>query len=166
MTKNEFNISHEIYPPNTLTVKFKKLHKDATLPTYSDDGSAGLDCTAVSDAYINDTYIGYKLGFAVEIPTGYVGLLFPRSSISKMDLALSNSVGVIDSTYRGEVEARFFSKDSRNNVSGYPRIDKSYAKGDKLCQLIIIPIPKVQSLWSDELSETKRGDGGFGSTGK
>ena len=149
-----------------LQVKFKKLHKDATLPSYSTDGSAGLDCTTVTDGVDKDTYIQYNLGFSVEIPEGYVGYLFPRSSISKMDLALSNAVGVIDHDFRGEVQARFYSKHYSGNYNGMiPRYHGKYHKGDTLCQLIIMPVPKIKPIWVDELSDTERGGGGFGSTG-
>ena len=150
-----------------LVVNFKKLHEDATIPSYATDGSAGLDCTTVTDPIQKDTYIGYKLGFSVEIPVGYVGYLFPRSSISKTDLSLSNAVGVIDSDYRGEVQARFYAKhynDMYNDM--IPRNNNYvYSKGDKLCQLIIMPIPRIKPQWVDELSDTERGDGGHGSTG-
>ncbi len=149
-----------------LGVNFKKLHEDAILPYYSTDGSAGLDCTTVTDGEDKGEYIKYKLGFAVEIPEGYVGYLFPRSSISTMDLALSNAVGVIDSDYRGEVQARFFVKHySATYNDMIPRTNAKYHKGDKICQLIIMPIPRVKTQWVDELSDTSRGEGGHGSTG-
>jgi len=149
-----------------LDVKFKKLHEDATLPSYSTDGSAGLDCTTVTDGEDKGTYIKYKLGFSMEIPKGYVGYLFPRSSVSTTDLALSNSVGVIDSDYRGEVQARFFAKNfSPLSQTLDARTKYKYHKGDKICQLIIMPIPRVNAQWVDELSETIRGEGGHGSTG-
>jgi dUTP pyrophosphatase len=152
---------------NDVVVNFKKLHKDAVLPQYSTTDSAGLDCVATDGPIIKDTYVGYKLGFAMEIPKGYVGLLFPRSSVSKTDLSMANSVGVIDSDYRGEVEARFKPThfDYMNN-SINTRGDYRYYTGDKVCQLIIVPIPTIKPMWSDELSDTNRGDGGFGSTGK
>ena len=150
-----------------LVVNFKKLHEDATIPSYATDGSAGLDCTTVTDPIQKDTYIGYKLGFSVEIPEGYVGYLFPRSSISKTDLSLSNAVGVIDSDYRGEVQARFYSKHYSGVYNDMiPRNTHKYIKGDRVCQLIIMPLPRIKPQWVDELSDSERGDGGHGSTGK
>lgn len=145
----------------SVNVKFKKLHEDATLPSYAIDGSAGLDCTNISGPIFKDTYIGYKLGFAVEIPEGYAGLLFPRSSISKIDLSMSNSVGVIDHGYIGEVQARFYNK----NFNEY-RETHIYHKGERVCQLIIIPIPSINPIWADKLNDSVRGIGGHGSTGR
>ena len=101
--------------------------------------------------------ITYGFGIAIEVPVGYVGLVFPRSSIRKMELLLSNSVGVIDSGYRGEIQATF------KKVEG---LDGSYYKvGERAAQIMIIPYPKVSFIETDELSSTERGDGGFGSTG-
>jgi dUTP pyrophosphatase len=138
---------------NTLNVRFKKLHPDAIRPTYAKDGDAGLDLTAISKSH-NDKFIQYGTGIAVEIPKGYVGLIFPRSSVSKLeDFYLKNSVGVIDSGYRGEIMLRF------NNSN------ESYKAGEKVGQLIIIPYPTIYLEEVDDLSSTERGDGGFGSTG-
>lgn len=152
-----------------LDLKFKKLHEDAVLPFYGTEFAAGMDCVTVSEPEFEDTYVCYKLGFAMEVPAGHVGLLFPRSSNSKKDLLLSNSVGVIDEDYRGEVQARF--KDtfmSRGLFVGTPSgiEPKYYAKGDAVCQLIIIPVARFNAMWADELSDTVRGVGGFGSTNK
>jgi dUTP pyrophosphatase len=138
---------------NTLKVKFKKLHPDAVTPSYAKDGDAGLDLTAISKSH-SDTFVQYGTGIAVEIPSGYVGLIFPRSSVSKLEnFYLKNSVGVIDSGYRGEIMLRF-------NKS-----TDSYRAGDKVGQLIIMPYPTVKLQEVDELSDTERGGGGFGSTG-
>ena len=150
-------------------LKFKKLHEDAVLPFYGSEFAGGMDCVTVTDPIFEDTYVCYKLGFAMEVPTGHVGLLFPRSSNSKMDLLLSNSVGVIDEDYRGEVQARF--KDTFMPRGLFVGMDsgiepKYYKKGDAVCQLIIIPVSRYEAMWADELSDTVRGDGGFGSTNK
>lgn len=142
-------------------VNFKKLHDDVVLPKYAKLGDAGLDCYAVSDPIITNTYVSYKLGFAVEFPIGYVGFIFPRSSISKYDLVMANSVGVIDSQYRGEVEARFKIVNNNNNILT-PM--KMYNKGDAICQLIIMPHPTIYPVWVDILTDTDRGSGGFGHT--
>ena len=88
---------------------------------------------------------------------GYVGLVFPRSSIRKMDLALTNCVGVIDSGYRGEIQATFKKTQGLDSVK--------YNVGERGAQIIIMPYPKVNFVEVDELSSTERGDGGFGSTG-
>ena len=142
-----------------MEVKIKKLHPDAAIPVYSKPGDAGLDLTATSiddDSYGN---IVYGTGLAVEIPEGYVGLLYPRSSNSKTDLYLTNHVGVIDSGYRGEIMFKF------RPING---IEDAYiyAVGDRIGQLIIMPYPSIKFVETDELSDTDRGDGGFGSTGK
>jgi dUTP pyrophosphatase len=138
---------------NKMKVRFKKLHPDAVTPTYAKDGDAGLDLTAISKTNA-DTFIQYGTGIAIEIPKGYVGLIFPRSSVSKLEnFYLKNSVGVIDSGYRGELMLRF------NKSFSF------YEVGDKIGQLIIIPYPTIYLEEVDELSSTDRGEGGFGSTG-
>jgi dUTP pyrophosphatase len=96
----------------------------------------------------------------MEIPEGFVGLVFPRSSIRKTDLSLSNSVGVIDSGYRGEIQATF----NQKSLSKDGQI--LYGIGDRIMQIMIIPYPPVQFIEVNELSDTLRGEGGFGSTGK
>ena len=142
-----------------MDVKIKKLHPDAVIPAYSKPGDAGLDLTATSimgDSYDN---IVYGTGLAVEIPEGYVGLLFPRSSNSKTDLYLTNHVGVIDSGYRGELMFKF------RPINGI--VDASiYGVGDRIGQLMILPYPKINFIQTNELTETERGDAGYGSTGK
>ena len=142
-----------------MQVKVKKLHPDAVIPRYSKAGDAAMDLTAISvdkDEYGNAVY---GTGLAIEIPEGYVGLLFPRSSNSKTDLYLTNHVGVIDSGYRGEIMFKY------RGVRGL--LDaKIYAKNERVGQLIILPYPQIELIESDILSETERGDGGFGSTGK
>jgi dUTP pyrophosphatase len=139
-----------------MDVKVKKLHPYAVIPSYAKDGDAGLDLTATSMNIDNRGYFVYGTGLAFEIPKGYVGLIFPRSSISKKDLALSNCVGVIDSGYRGEVSFKFYPTSSKHNI---------YNIGDRIGQLIIMPYPQITLVESDELSETERGAGGYGSTG-
>lgn len=141
-----------------MKIKIKKLSQDAVIPTYANVSDAGLDLVATwikVEDHNNYGYFEYGTGLAIEIPEGYVGLLFPRSSISKTGMFLSNSVGVIDSGYRGEIMARF------KYISG----TKSYSIGDKIAQLIILPYPKIEFEEAEYLSQTDRGDGGFGSTG-
>lgn len=163
-----------------VNVGIKKLHKDAVIPKYAKKGDAGLDLTAVEVEYNYemDCYI-YHTGIALEIPEGYVGLIFPRSSNRKKEAYLTNHVGVIDSGYRGEVLVCYKNRTSdavieefnslENNVpvySNYLHNDYPYAIGDRVAQLMILPYPKVVFIEKDELSETDRGDGGHGSTGK
>lgn len=139
-----------------LRCRIKKLHENAIIPSYSKDGDAGLDLTATEIKYEDDEQITYGTGIALEIPYGYVGLVYPRSSIRKYTLQLSNSVGVIDSGYRGEIMATF------NKIHDKSR---SYGVGERICQIIIIPYPKITLEQVDNLTDTERGDGGFGSTG-
>ena len=144
-----------------MKVNVKRIHPKAVIPTYSMDGDAAMDLTATSriERFLYDDkqgdYIEYGTGLTIEIPDGHVGLLFPRSSISKMALTLANSVGVIDSNYRGEVKLRF--KDAFKG--------RNYNIGDRVGQILILPYPKIELTEVDELSDTTRGSGGFGSTG-
>ncbi len=140
-----------------MEVKIKKLHPSAVIPKYAKDGDAGMDLVATEIIKRTNTQITYGTGIALEIPEGFVGLVFPRSSIRNTNLELSNSVGVIDSGYRGELQATF-------NITSSDRI--SYQIGERIAQIIIIPYPPIQFIESDELLDSNRGDGGFGSTGK
>ena len=142
-----------------MEVKIKKLNENAVIPSYAKDGDAGMDLIATSIISETDTQITYGLGIALEIPKGFVGLVFPRSSIRKTRLQLSNSVGVIDSGYRGELQATF-NKINNNSVS-----ENDYKVGDRICQIMIIPHPPIEFDEVAELSDTERGEGGFGSTG-
>ena len=150
-----------------MEVRIKKLHPDAVIPKYAKVGDAGLDLTAVTKSYDRDGNVVYGTGLAFEIPDGYVGLVFPRSSLSSLDIALSNCVGVIDSGYRGEVTAKFkpamlFNREQRPIILN----NRIYEVGERVAQIIIIPYPKIEFIESDELSETERGTGGYGSSGK
>lgn len=137
-----------------MKIKMKKLHHDAVIPCYARDGDAGVDLTAV-DVAADEHTITYKTGIAIEIPRWHVGLLFPRSSVYKTGQTLTNCVGVIDSGYRGEIMMKY-------TLSLYQR---EYQIGDRVGQLLIIPYPKVEFEETNELSETSRGTGGYGSTG-
>lgn len=141
----------------SLTVKVKKLHPNAVKPIYSKVGDAGLDLVATTVISTTPAQITYGTGLAFEIPQGYVGLVFPRSSIRNYTLSLSNSVGVIDSGYRGEVQVTF------NKINPYT---KYFEIGDKVAQMVILPYPQIALVETDELSDSDRGTGGFGSTGK
>lgn len=138
-------------------VKIKKLNEHAVIPKYARDGDAGMDLTAISKKWDGENSVWkYGTGLAFEIPKGYVGLLFPRSSVYKQDLSLSNSVGVLDSGFRGEVSLNFneVEEDSVN----------VYEVGDRVGQLIIIPFPQIEFEEVDSLETSERGDKGFGST--
>ena len=143
-----------------MKVRFKKLVPEAVAPYQATDGSAGWDLTATSMELIQGKKAIYGTGLSVEIPKGYVGLLFPRSSIHNKTLRLSNSVGVIDSDYRGEVKAVF------DRLSDWPYAWEIYQPGDRICQLIILPVPTIEWEESEELTNTQRGEGGYGSTGR
>lgn len=140
-----------------MIVRFKKLSERAVTPQYAKPGDAGMDMVATS-LVKNEVYYEYDTDIAVEIPEGYVGLLFPRSSISKTKQILANSIGVIDSGYRGSLRLRFKKLDWDSG--------EVYNVGDKIGQLIIIPYPTIELEEVSELSETHRGDGAFGSSGK
>lgn len=141
-----------------IILKVKKLDQNAVVPSYGNPGDAGLDLTALGSIRESDHIITYKFGIALEIPVGYVGLLFPRSSISAKTMTLTNSVGVIDSGYRGEIMAKF-------KMSNHEESPSYYDPGDKVVQLVLVKLPSVTIVESDELSETERGTGGYGSTG-
>lgn len=170
-----------------MQVKIKKLNINAVIPKYSLNGDAGLDLTATSRHFDEFGNVHYGTGLAFSIPEGYVGLLFPRSSNAKKDLIMSNSVGVLDSNYRGEVTFKFkpsgvffdddFSLESGTVTDSFDKIifpdpkkygvtHENYEVGDRVGQIIILPYPKIEFIESDDLGETNRGDGGYGSTGK
>jgi dUTP pyrophosphatase len=143
-----------------MKVRIKKLNENAVIPTYAKDGDAGMDLVATSIISENDTQITYGIGLALEIPNGFVGLIFPRSSVRKTRLMLSNCVGVVDSGYRGELQATF-NKINQNSIA-----ENDYKVGDRVAQIMIIPHPPIEFKEVNDLSETERGEGGFGSTGK
>lgn len=153
-----------------MEIKIKKLSDKGIIPTYAKHGDAGMDLTATSKSYDEHGNVVYGTSLAFEIPEGFVGLLFPRSSITKKDLTLGNSVGVLDSGYRGEVMFKFKplaykgeNEDGKYELSIDHVVD--YGVGDRIGQIIVIPHPKVTFVEVDELSSTERGDGGFGSSG-
>ena len=148
-----------------MEIKIKRLSEDAVIPSYAHDTDAGLDFTAISYEYKEDIDCHvFGTGLALEIPEGYVGLCFPRSSNRKTDLYLTNSVGVIDAGYRGEIMASFKNRDFEPDVIA--QLKKGYEVGDRVFQMIIIPRPYITFVEVDELSATERGKGGHGSTGK
>ena len=138
-----------------MVVKIKKLIPAAVIPSYAKPGDAGMDLTATG-LELTGAYYEYKTGLAFEIPDGYVGLLFPRSSCSNTGFVMANAVGVIDSKFRGEVTVRFKYVDTSCG---------RYNVGDRVAQLIILPYPQINFLETSELSDTERGTGGYGSSG-
>ncbi len=148
-----FNLSG----PKRLPIHFKTLSPNAMMPRRGSAGAAGFDLTATS---VSRTGYVFECGtgIAVEIPPGYVGLIFPRSGIYKTGMALANSVGVIDSDYRGEITFKFYVE--------WPNQLAPYDIGDRIGQLIIMPIPEVEYVEVSELTTTERGSGGYGSTGR
>ncbi len=136
-----------------LNVKIKKLNPNAKIPVYAKKGDAGLDVTAVSKNE-HEKFVEYETGLAFEVPEGYVMLVFPRSSVTNKDLNMANCVGVLDSCYRGELKIRF-RKTGKDD----------YEIGDRIAQLIILPYPKINFQEVQKLSETERGENGFGHTG-
>lgn len=145
-----------------MIVKIKKLSELAVIPAYGKPGDAGMDLTATSLTI--DEFGNYEYGtdLAVKIPDGHVGLIFPRSSICKVTQSLTNSVGVIDSQYIGEIKFKF---KPTMKVPIEKKSKSMYEVGERIGQLIIMPYPKIEFEEVDELPTTERGEGGFGSTG-
>ncbi len=137
-----------------MRIKLKRLNENAIVPKYAHYGDAAVDLYASSKYEDEFGNVCYGTGFALEVPEGYVGLLFARSSISKINLRLANAVGVIDSGYRGEIVIKF----DKNG-------QKAYDVGDRVAQFMILPLPPIQFVEVGELSKTVRGVGGFGSSG-
>nr|DAY24822.1 MAG TPA: dUTPase [Caudoviricetes sp.] len=141
-----------------LDIKIKKLSKNVELPKQSTQGAAGMDFYLPQPVRFEPNRSKkVPLGVAVEIPEGYVMLLIPRSSMWTTPLRMPNSVGVIDSDYRGEVCAL---------LQNTHHLAWTAEAGERLVQGVIVPVPEVQIQEVEELSETSRGVGGFGSTGK
>ena len=164
-----------------LKIKIKKLHPDAVIPKYTKPGDAGMDLTATSKSHDDNGNTCYGTGLSFEIPDGYVGLLFPRSSNAKKDLLLSNSVGVLDSGYRGELMFKY-KKSIRvpyfgtlklllsdlgvtNSLIVKNCVGEEYKIGERIGQIIILPYPQIEFEEAEELSDSERNTGGFGSSG-
>ena len=140
-----------------ITVKYKKLHPAAVAPKQAYPGDAGFDLTVTSVKRLGANKIEYGFGIAVEIPEGFEGEIRPRSSVHKNFTLLSNAPGTIDAGYRGEIKAVFYH---------IPLLSKPYEVGERACQLLVKPVPEVRYVEAEELSETERGAGGYGSTGR
>lgn len=143
-----------------MKLKFAKIDANAISPTRAHPGDAGLDLYALSYEY-KDGYYDYKFGIAVEIPEGFVGLIAPRSSICNKDLMLTNHIGILDSTFRGPLSARFKELPHKDKL---PRI---YKVGERVAQLVVVAYSETVLLEVpyDKLSKTERDIGGFGSSG-
>lgn len=143
---------------NMEQMKVKLVNEYAQLPTRGSKDAAGLDLYCPFHIKVPaDSQKKIPLGIAVEIPQGYMGLLAPRSSMSKTPLRCANSVGIIDADYRGELSIAY------ENISCS---DYTIFRGDRIAQLIIVPIAIVDVEEAQTLRETERGAGGYGSTGK
>ena len=144
-----------------MKIKVKKLNENAILPTYGSASAAGADLYNLPGADVvipaHETVMVHT-GLAMEIPEGYAGFLFARSGIaSKRGLAPANKVGVIDSDYRGEFMVA---------LHNHSNVDATIVGGERIAQLCILPVLQAEFLVAEELGETARGEGGFGSTGK
>ena len=139
-----------------MRIRLKKLDPKAVVPKYAHYGDAAVDLVATSCWEDKHGNLCYGTGLAIEIPEGHVGLLFPRSSVSKTNLRLANSVGVIDSGYRGEIILKFDRK-------GFT--DTLYSVGDRVGQLMLLQNPSIQFVEVPELRTSDRDTGGFGSSG-
>lgn len=152
---------------HSITLKIRKVHPAAVVPRYAKPGDAGMDLTAVSAEFVEPRKIKVDFGIQMEIPEGHVGLIFPRSSVQKTFCRLSNSVGVIDSGYRGNVMAVFDVLDvcPEGETDALVAAEKLYAPGMRCAQIIVMPYPHVNVEVAETLSETERGAGGYGSSG-
>lgn len=156
-----------------MDIKVKKLHPDAIIPKYATPGAACFDLHALAaqtTRLFPREKLTFRTGLGFEIPADHVMLVFSRSGHGfKNDIRLANCVGVIDSDYRGEVAVKLVSDDQKIGGSLFGEVeDKTilqFSPGDRIAQAMIIPVQQVSFLEVDELSETARGQGGFGSTG-
>jgi len=143
-----------------MKVKFKKLAQEAVLPTYANPNDAGLDLVGTRFTQEFDKsgkmVLVYHTDLAVEIPEGYAGFIFMRSSVSQRSLSLCNCVGIVDAGYRGEIMCKF-----KLTTDALPTI---YQPGEKIAQLVILPYPTIEPILSEELVEGDRGENGFGSS--
>lgn len=144
-----------------MTVHFQKLDPRATAPTYGSAAAAGADLYALLDEALTlaagETVLVHT-GLAVEIPAGYVGLICARSGLAtKRGLAPANKVGVIDSDYRGELMVA---------LHNHSALSQTVEPGERIAQLLLMPYLTAEFTEADTLSDTARGEGGFGSTGR
>jgi len=138
----------------------QRLDPEARLPTYARAGDAGLDLASVEDVEVGPgERAQVRTGLAVAIPEGFAGLVLPRSGLaSRQGLTLANSPGLIDAGYRGEITCAVVNLDRRQHVS--------IKRGDRIAQLVVVPVAALEPEWAEELPPSDRGEGGFGSTGR
>lgn len=143
---------------NRNQLKVKKLHEDAQLPEYATEGAACFDIRSVQDGVVPvNGSLAFSTGLSFEIPEGHVMLIYSRSGHGfKNDVSLSNAVGIIDSDYRGLLAIKLSNNGTKDFI---------VEKGDRIAQGMIIKYDRISFVEVDELSETERGEGGFGSTG-
>jgi dUTP pyrophosphatase len=143
-----------------MDLRVKKLHADAVVPTRANEGDAGLDLYSIEPAHLGPgERWGVGTGIAVEIPAGHAGLVMPRSGLAREHgIALVNAPGLIDAGYRGELRVLLLNTDPAETV----RIEA----GARIAQLVVTPIALADPVEVDELSDTARGEGGFGSSGR
>ena len=139
-----------------MLLKVKKVHPDAPDLKRAHRNDSGYDLYATTLVHDSIAYVEYGTGISIQLQEGTTGLICARSSISKYDLDLANSIGVLDSSYTGEIRLRF-----RKLGLGLP----VYKLGDKIGQLIIVRHDSPDFMYVQELDKTERGDGGFGSSG-
>ncbi len=155
-----------------MQIKVEKIKPSGKLPVRAEEGSVGLDCF-VDSIEVEDGALVYKLGIAVEPPEGFFTMLVPRSSITKKEWVFGNSVGIIDPSYRGELQVRLrpigtvFLLNEEGIITSQhnKRQELPYQVGDRIAQLVVLPIVKV-AVEEGPLTRTLRNTGGFGSTGK
>jgi dUTP pyrophosphatase len=142
-----------------MQLPIRRLRPEATLPSYAHPGDAGLDLTATVDVELGPGERAMvPTGVAVAIPEGHAGMVLPRSGLaSRHGLTLANAPGLIDAGYRGEVTCVVVNLDRQRPVI--------IRRGDRIAQLVVIPVSSVEPVWVDELPASDRGEGGFGSTG-
>lgn len=154
----------------SVNVKIKKLSPESQIPFYATDGSAGMDITAISVEYDSehDRYI-YHTGLAFQLPAGYFMYIMPRSSNTKTEGIMLNSPGLLDTDYRGELLVCYKNRTAKQLLGeefvANPMAYAPYTVGARIAQIMILPYPKINFIETDELDETNRGSGGFGSTG-
>lgn len=144
----------------TITLKLKKLDEGLPTPVYANPGDAGLDLYAAKDVTLQPGQrVMIPTGIAIAIPQGYAGFVQPRSGLAaKQGFSIVNTPGLIDSGYRGEIGVIGLNTDTQSEIT--------IKRGDRVAQLVIQEVPVVELLEVDELDETERSSGGFGSTGK
>ncbi len=139
-----------------MRLQFRKLLLAAVTPTKARPNDAGFDLTAITKETTH-LYREYNTGIAVDIPPGYVGLVFPRSSVSTTGHTLANCVAVIDPGYQGPIKLRF----------RHDKLNREYEAGERIGQLVVLPLTEVELEEVETFeSDTERGAGGFGSTGR